>query len=186
VLRAFAETGRAPRAAVLEQAAAPFGVPAAQVLAELAAEDFLTLDGTGQIVAAYPFSALPTGVEVILPGGVRVAAMCAIDALGIPAMLGADAVIESQDPVSGDPVRVRFHDGAAVWEPRTAAVFYGARPEMGPSADVCCGYLRFFATRATAEAFAAAHPEAGGEILGQSTAQQLGEQIFGPLLTAAR
>ena len=30
--------------------------------------------------------------------------MCAIDALGIPAMLGQDVVITSQDPVTGEPV----------------------------------------------------------------------------------
>jgi len=57
-------------------------------LAELAAGDFLTLDGQGRITAAYPFSARPTGIEVVLPGGLRAAAMCAIDALGILAMLG--------------------------------------------------------------------------------------------------
>jgi hypothetical protein len=90
--------------------------------------------------------------------------MCAIDALGIPAMLGCDAVITSADPVSGDPVQVRFTSGVAAWQPAGAVVFYGVRPESGPAASVCCGYLRFFATRATAGQFAAAHPEAGGTI----------------------
>jgi hypothetical protein len=185
VLRAFAETGAAPEAAVLVRAAAPFGRPTAAVLADLAAEDFLTLDDAGNIVAAYPFSALPTGVEVILPGGVRVASMCAIDALGIPAMLGVDAVIESTDPVSSDPIQVSFHNGIASWQPETATVFCGARSGLGPAAAVCCGYVRFFGTRAAAEAFAAAHPEAVGDVLEQRAAQRLGEQIFGPLLTAS-
>jgi len=39
-----------------------------------------------------------------LPGAVTVASMCAIDALGIPEMLGCDAVIDAADPVSGEPV----------------------------------------------------------------------------------
>ena len=44
VLRAFARHGRPPTAAELDEAAVPFGVPAGQVLAELAAADYLSLD----------------------------------------------------------------------------------------------------------------------------------------------
>lgn len=182
VLRAFAQTGHAPDPAELEGAAAPLGLSARAVLATLAAGDFLTLDEHGQVAAAYPFSAQPTGIEVTLPTGVTVASMCAIDALGIAAMLGSDTVIDSADPVSGEPVRVTFADGTASWHPQSTVVFYGARPGSGPSAAVCCGYLRFFATRDNAEAFAARHPEAPGRILGQQEAQALGEEIFGPLL----
>ena len=47
---------------------------------------------------------------------------------------------------------------------------------------MCCGYLRFFESRAAAEQFAAAHPEAKGSVLGQEEARGLGEEIFGPLL----
>jgi hypothetical protein len=182
VLRAFAGTGHAPDPAVLEAVAAPLGVSAGAVLAALAAGDFLTLDEDGQVAAAYPFSARPTGIEVTLPSGVTVASMCAIDALGITAMLGSDTVIDSTDPVSGEPVRVTFADGTAQWHPEGAVVFYGARAGGGPSAAVCCGYLRFFATRENAGTFAARHPEAPGRILGQQEARTLGEEIFGPLL----
>ena len=104
VLRAFAETGRAPDLAVLEGVAAALGVSAQAVLATLAAGDFLTLDERGEVDAAYPFSARPTGIEVTLPSGVTVASMCAIDALGISAMLGSDAVIDAADPVSSEGV----------------------------------------------------------------------------------
>ena len=182
MLRAFAETGNAPDPPVLERTAAPLGVSARAVLAALAAGDFLTLDEHGQVVAAYPFSARPTGIEVTLPSGVTVASMCAIDALGIAAMLGSDTVIDAADPVSGEPVRVTFAGGTARWNPQSTVVFYGARAGSGPSAAVCCGYLRFFATRENAEAFAGRHPEAPGRILGQQEARALGEEIFGPLL----
>jgi hypothetical protein len=184
VLRAFAGTGRAPDAAVLEAVAAPLGVSARAVLAALAAGDFLTLDEHGRVDAAYPFSARPTGIEVTLPSGVTVASMCAIDALGIAAMLGSDTVIDAADPVSGEPVRVTFAGGTATWHPEGTVVFYGARAGSGPSAAVCCGYLRFFATRENAGTFAARHPEAPGRILGQQEAQALGEEIFSPLLAA--
>ena len=182
VLRAFAETGRAPHPAALEAVAAPLGVSAPAVLAALAAGDFLTLDSRGLIDAAYPFSARPTGIEVTLPTGVTVASMCAVDALGIAAMLGCDAVIDAADPVTGEPVRVTFAGGTARWQPQGTVVFYGARAGSGPSAALCCGYLRFFATSETAGAFAARHPEAPGRILRQQEARALGEEIFGPLL----
>jgi hypothetical protein len=182
VLRAFAETGRAPDLAVLEGVAAPLGISAHAVLATLAAGDFLTLDEHGQVDAAYPFSARPTGIEVTLPSGVTVASMCAIDALGIAAMLGSDAVIDAADPVSSEAVRVTFTGGTATWQPQSTVVFYGARAESGPSAAVCCGYLRFFATRRNARKFAARHREARGRILSQQEAAALGEEIFGPLL----
>ena len=184
ILRAFAETGHPPDPAGLEAVAAPLGVSAQAVVAALADGDFLTLDEHGIVDAAYPFSARPTGIEVTLPTGVTVASMCAIDALGIAAMLGSDAVIDAADPVSGEPVRVTFTSGAARWQPDAAVVFYGARAGSGPSAAVCCGYLRFFATRENARTFAVRHPEASGEILGQQEARALGEEIFGLLLAA--
>lgn len=185
VLRSFAAAGGPPRPAVLEAAAAPLGVSVQAALAALAAGDFLTLDSRGLIDAAYPFSARPTGIEVTLPNGVRVASMCAIDALGIPAMLGSDAVVDAADPVSGEPVRVTFTSGVASWQPQRAVVFYGARAGSGPSAAVCCGYSRFFATRDSAGSFAARHPEVSGRILGSQEARAVGEEIFGSLLGSA-
>lgn len=81
VLRHFAATGRAPRTADLESAAASADRPAAEVLEELAREDFLTVNEDGQIQAAYPFSATPTAHQVTLESGTQVWSMCAIDAL---------------------------------------------------------------------------------------------------------
>jgi hypothetical protein len=60
VLRHFAATGFAPGASGLAAAAAEADRTVKDVLAELAAEDFLTLNDSGWIEAAYPFSAAPT------------------------------------------------------------------------------------------------------------------------------
>ncbi|MGW8881125.1 alkylmercury lyase family protein [Streptomyces mirabilis] len=183
VLRSFVTTGAPPEAAELDSAAEPIGVPATQVLAELAAEDFLTLDDTGRVQAAYPFSATPTEHVVQIADGPTVWSMCAIDALGIPVMLGTDAVITSTDPVTGDPVRVEFTDGKTTWQPATAVVYYGARPGTGPAAAVCCRYLRFFTTRATAEQWTGQQTQLSGTVLDQTEAERLGADVFGPLLT---
>lgn len=113
VLRHFAVTGSAPETAVLEPVTTA-GRTAAEVLAELAREDFLTLGPDGRIRAAYPFSAVPTPHRVTIAGGVQVWSMCAIDALGIPAMLGRDAVIASADPVTGETITVTSANGQTV------------------------------------------------------------------------
>jgi hypothetical protein len=84
VLRSFASTGLAADPAGLEQAARTVGRTSHEVLAELAATDFLTLDDQGRVRAAYPFSATPTPHTVHLPDGTEVSAMCAVHALGSP------------------------------------------------------------------------------------------------------
>ena len=127
VLRAFAETGQPPSAAELEAAAAPYGVSGPEVMRQLHAADFLRLDARGAISAASPFSPAPTRHLVTISGGPQLYSMCAIDALGIAAMLGKTVTISSAEPGTGAPVTVTVPaaGGAAVWEPGTAVVFHG-------------------------------------------------------------
>jgi Alkylmercury lyase len=182
VLRSFVHTGSAPDMPSLARHAAPYEV--SQVLAELADGDFLFLDPAGQVTAAYPFSAVPTGHRVQISGAAAVFAMCAIDALGISAMTGRPAVIESTDPYTGEAVSVNVDGATSTWNPVTAVVYVGrtAGQCAGPSASVCCGTMNFFATQAAALAWAASHPEITGGILGQARALQTGIGIFGQLL----
>ncbi|MFD7497465.1 organomercurial lyase [Streptomyces sp. NPDC059832] len=184
VLRHFAATGCAPAPDVLEPVAADVGRRAADVLADLAREDFLTTDQDGWIHAAYPFSAVATPHRVTLAGGVRVWSMCAIDAVGIPAMLGADAVISSVDPVNGESVGVTSENGQMVWEPASAVVFVGRRGCTGPAAEVCCDTLNFFTSPSSAETWIKQHPEVTGAVVDQARAEEIGRRTFGPLLQA--
>lgn len=200
VLRSFATTGRAPTASGLAETAARYGTTAGEVLAGLHAGDFVQLGPGGGIRAAYPFSAAPTPHVVRIAGGPRVHAMCAIDALGVAAMLGTGVTITSADPRTGEPVTITVQAGAetAAWQPRAAVVFYGQRTSSGPggsgaatqamppAAEVCCGYVNFFTTPASAAAWAGACPEVTGQVLGQTTALRLGAAIFGGLLAGAR
>ncbi|MFF8378209.1 organomercurial lyase [Streptomyces sp. NPDC015661] len=185
VLRHFAATGRAPDPNVLEPAAARAGRSASDVLAELDREDFLTLDEGGRIRAAYPFSAVPTPHRVTIDGGTQVWSMCAIDALGIPAMLGRDVVIASTDPVTGESVTISSDGGRTTWAPPSAVVFVARGALSGPAASTCCGTLNFFASRDSAEAWAGQHPDVPGRIAGRAEAEEAGRHIFGPLLTDA-
>ncbi|WP_416956047.1 alkylmercury lyase family protein [Streptomyces sp. Agncl-13] len=159
------------------------GRDAHEVLAELAAEDFLTLGDRRRIRAAYPFSAVPTAHGIRLPDGTETWAMCAIDALGIPDMLGTDAVITSADPVTGYPITVTSTGGHLTWQPPTAVVYVGQRSCTGPADDVACGALNFFTSRRTAQRWAEQHPDYTGKVIDQARAEALGRSVFGSLLT---
>jgi hypothetical protein len=85
--------------------------------------------------------------------------MCAIDALGIPPMLGTDAVIRSGDSRTGRPVTVTFHDGTASWDPATAVVLLPGVDCGGPAVDACCAAVSFLAEQPR---------RPGGRVLGQA------------------
>ena len=99
-------------------------------------------------------------------------------------MLGTSVRIASADPSTGEPIYVSVDGTSAVWEPDTAVVFVGRTASAcgGPSAAICCGYMNFFTSHATAAAWAGAHPEIIGGILSQRRALEVGQQIFGQLL----
>ncbi|MFE2490208.1 transposase [Streptomyces mirabilis] len=81
-----------------------------------------------------------------------------------------------------DGVLVLAH--STTWQPATAVVYFGARPGTGPAAAVCCGYLRIFTGRVTAEQWTGQHAHISGAVLDQAEAERLGTDIFGPLLAA--
>ncbi|WP_240617226.1 organomercurial lyase MerB [Nocardioides speluncae] len=183
VLRHFARTGRAPSLADLEPATAGSDRSTRDVLSALHDADALRLGIDGDIVVAYPFSATPTRHRVRVESGAEVYAMCAIDALGISAMLGRDTLITSVDPVTGETITVTMTAAAGgTWSPAAAVAFIGASAECGPSADCCCDYLNLFVDRASAAEWIAKHPDIPGEVLTQPEAEHLGASLFGSLL----
>jgi hypothetical protein len=186
ILRAFATTGHAPTPGELDAVIAGSGRSTGDVLTALHDGDTIRLAPDGQIAVAYPFSAAPTRHRVRIGGrgddGVDVYAMCAIDALGISAMVGRDTRIESVDVTTGQPVTVTTRSGASSWEPAGAVVFIGADAAGGPSADCCCDYLNFFTDHDGAQAWASAHPRVPGQILDQAAAEDRGVRLFGHLL----
>jgi hypothetical protein len=183
ILRAFPQWGGAPNRDALSTAARDLGLDPQVALTRLHERDLIRLDPTnGTIVTAYPFSGQPTAHRVAVAGAQPVYAMCAIDALGIPFMLNADAQITSRDPVSGAPITVAGQAGQAAWSPAGAVVFIGKSCQEGPSAQVCCSVINFFASRATAKAYQREHPDVQGRIVEIPEALEAGRQVFGNLL----
>lgn len=77
----------------------------------LAAAHVLVLDGTGELLMAMPFSAVPTKFRV-RAGGQAWWANCAWDAFGIAAALDRDADIATECPDCSAPLEVSVRGGA--------------------------------------------------------------------------
>ena len=183
VLAAFIATGQPPPRTELERLARSHGGDPGAALAELAAADAIAVDSGGEIRAAYPFSPVATQIRVSWAGGPAAYAMCAIDALGMSAMLDRPVTVTAAEPETGRAITVNVDIDRARWRPRTAVVFSGAAAvDGGPSADRCCGYINFFTRARAARDWASRHPDVTGRILRRTGALQIGIAEFGSLL----
>jgi hypothetical protein len=187
ILRSFAD-GRRPDASVVRERASRLGLEPGDALAKLAREDLVHCDArTEEIAVAYPFSGRPTPHRVRIGGGREVDAMCAIDALGIPFMLGERTETVSRDPVTAEEVRTWVDpDGAVRWAPEAAAVLAGSDRDEGPASAVCCAFVNFFASRESAQRYLSATPAVRGEVLSIPEAVEAGRIVFGDLLASDR
>jgi hypothetical protein len=181
ILRRWAEVGR-PSGADMQAKARELGLGPAAAARRLADEDLVHLDADGEISVAYPFSGRPTRHRVVLADGHDVYAMCAIDALGVGAMLEQAVDILSTDPTNGAPITVNVAtDGRAEAQPPEAVVLAASACE-GPSYESCCGVLNFFSSPAAAIEFLAANAHVSGRPISISDAAAAGTAIFGKAL----
>lgn len=149
----------------------------------MATRDIVVLDEQGEIRAAYPFSPVPTRHRVTWKGGSGAYAMCAIDALGMSAMLGVPVTISSSEPGAERAVTVEVDHDTARWQPNSAVVFAGdAGDACCPSVDRTCDHINFFTTSDAAREWAANNPGVTGVVLDQEQALACGVAEFGSLL----
>ncbi|WP_136245634.1 alkylmercury lyase family protein [Mycobacterium intracellulare] len=183
VLRGFCDEGQAHRDDLYSTAAA-LGVDLDNALHQLASADLVHAAPDGRIEVAYPFSGRPTGHTVHLDDHCSVAAMCAIDALGVPLMTGTDVVIDSADPDSGAPVRIQRRGNEWTWQPAIAVVVIGRTDCCGTLASTACQSITFHADSEHAQAHLGNRPDLIGFIVGQADAIALADQVFGSLLAS--
>jgi Alkylmercury lyase len=184
VLRAFLEDGVPPDEGWLQAKAGELGLDPQDSVARLAANDLVHVSD-GRVVIAYPFSGTPTPHRVQLDGSPPRYAMCASDAIGMPLMARRDGVITSTDPQTGEQIRIEWRDGVWSWDPDSTVVSVAGVGGCDTAAESSCATINFYAQTDTARAFLRDHPELTGQVLGQRTAIEAAEMIFGPLLGAA-
>ncbi|MEE9267601.1 MAG: alkylmercury lyase family protein [Gammaproteobacteria bacterium] len=188
ILEAYPRTGHGPS---IDDLALTTGFAPDRVrglVAKLAARDMVVLDRDGAtLVGAYPFIDRATEHRMKL-GETVLHAMCAIDALGTGAMLGADVAIESACRFCGTPIRIETRDkGAAleVYSPTSAVVWSGLQYSNSCAADSLCTVMAFFCTDEHLHSWRDAQDrETKGFRLSMDEGLQMGKAIFMPLLAA--
>ena len=184
LLQLYAEDGRAPDTDALAQRAGLNEPAIRPLLEELRRRDLIVLDGE-RIVGAYPFTDRDTGHQVTL-GGRVVNAMCAVDALGIGAMMDRDTAITSPCRHCGAPIRIVTRDqGRALADiaPASAVAWLSVRYEGGCAANSLCATTAFFCSDDHLSAWRREHPAgAPGFRLSIEEGLEAGCALFGPSL----
>jgi Alkylmercury lyase len=189
LLRMFLTLGHAPREDDLQANAHAAGNSVTALLQELVEQDVIQLDTTGAIRAAYPFSGRPTPHRVQILEHVPVFAMCTIDALGLPYMVGCPATIVTQDPMDGTAITIWIDPLASdqVWRPLETVVLSNLRAAApASSAECCCPLINAFTSQGQAERWQQAHPEAAVRLLTQEAAIAEARMLFEHLLAEVR
>lgn len=83
----------------------------------------------GRVMLAYPFAGTPTAFEVVLPDGRERYAVCAIDALGIPAMLSQPVAIHSHCHHCREPLKIQASPDRPIGG-RETMVWVGERGDL--------------------------------------------------------
>lgn len=186
-LRLYADFGRAPQTADIADMIGLSADTVSALLGELEARDLIGLDCEfGQVRLAYPFTQAKTEHQVELKGR-TLHALCAIDALGVGAMYGADAVIRSRCRQCGRAVRVGTTEAGralASIDPSGSVVWYDFAYD-GSAATSCCPSIVFFCSDSHLELWQLGQPSGrAGVRLAMDEALEVGRAIFGPVLVA--
>jgi mercuric reductase len=185
ILEGFASAAAAP--SVPEIAAATGLAPqlVAATLDRLRARDLVVrADDTGAVTAAYPFCTWSTGHRVRWDGA-AVQALCAIDALGMGAMLGRDVLIDAECRHCGATIRVatrRQGTEVAASSPEGTVVWCGIAYAGNCGATSGCTLKVFFCSDQHLQLWRDERVAKPGFRLSVEEAHQVGRAIFAPML----
>ena len=184
LLQLYAEDGGAPAISTLAGRAGLSENTILSLLEDLRQRDLVVLDH-GNIVGAYPFTERDTGHRVTLDGR-ALNAMCAVDALGIGAMLDRDVVVDSRCRHCNTPIRISTRDrghALAHVEPATAVMWQSVRYEGACAANSLCATTAFFCTDDHLSAWRNGRPaDEPGFRLSIEEGLEAGRALFGPSL----
>lgn len=180
-LHTLAQNGTPPTRGELEAWAHELGLNLDAALHQLAEAELIFLDPSGRaITGGVPFAARPTAHRVQIFDGPTIFANCAVDALGIAAMLARDLDVVSLDPQTGEHVSASSRAGHWTWQPAGMVVFVGSSGQ-GRLTETCCPVINFFASGDHARAHQRTHALVG-VVLTMADAVEAGALVFGGLL----
>lgn len=184
----FAERGSPPSPETLQAWADELRLDSRAALADLLESDLVEADAdTLRVVGAYPFTSQERGHRVDIDGGPTVQAYCAIDALGVSAILNRPVTIHSHDPHSGAEITVRVEGADADARPMGTVVSVAAdRVDTNEQAsDSACPTVNFYESHADALAYEQTYG-LKLDLLSVAHAHQVGVTVFGDLLETGR
>lgn len=149
---------------------------------DVATDALVVLDAKGgDVVGAYPMTTEETPHRITVNGN-TLYAMCAVDALAVPAMFNTEALIHSACHVTGAPVSIHVR-GTAVIEAMPSDVRVGVRWQrlIDCCAHVMCRQMIFLKDERTANAWLKSDP-ISKELFTLGEALAFAEAFFVPLL----
>lgn len=183
ILRRFAVTGISPSLREIGDTTGFTTEFVDRTVEKLERADILTRKD-GEIVSAYPFSAVKTRHRVVFADGRGVYALCATDALGISFMLNEPITILSLCPWCEGGMEVAVRNGRiASRRPEGMLEFVSERERCGCTAETCCPYINFFCSGEHLAKWRERNSEfARGETYSLDETLRHGEMIFKDLL----
>ena len=187
ILRVFATSGISPSVNDIMVLLPGLGrQEVTRICRTLAEKDLIVWEEAEQRVqSAYPFSGLPTAHTVHLKNGTKAFALCAIDALGMPVMLGQVADIVSLCAHCHVSVKVAVaRGGLGQYHPRNSVAWFPLAEDVCcPVAESRCPDINFFCSPEHQDAWWQARDRPDGLALTMTEAFEAGREIFGALLT---
>jgi mercuric reductase len=136
VLCHFIESGHAPQR---EELKAQYG-EAETIVDKLARNALITLDESGEIYGAYPFTMEQRAHQVTI-NGVQVHAMCALDALAPSAMFSCHSIIHSQCGVSKQALCIEMEGKTVLNKVEAGDIHIGINWQAACGAKSCADSL---------------------------------------------
>jgi hypothetical protein len=121
----------------------------------------------GNVIAAYPFSAVPTMHRLRIGRSVTYA-NCALDALAVPCMADGRVDIDSECAQCGTPITIQMiGEHVLAVQPEAPVLFSTAHPgdKSGPAVLTRCPHINFFCAAEHANEWRASHPQQQGTVL---------------------
>jgi len=120
--------------------------------------------GTQEIISIYPLSLIPTEHRIILENGNELFAMCAVDALGMPAMFSKNVTIISKCTRCKKEITIEIRNAEITSMSHPDVTIYSPMSQVAPAAQTCCPSVNFFCSTQHAQKWVEEDPKRAGRI----------------------